>query len=454
MADITPSTMATQLATSYTARAQSLLTSQTKAAQATSTALTKLQSALTAFNSALTGLAGSAGKSMVQRTTSLSTTGFATATASASAPAGGYSMFVQQVATPHQVAFEDLPAVPVSLGGPLVVKLQDGTDFTVALTQADSNNDGTISQSEIARAINQANDNQGKVTATTATVDGKTQLVLSSGKTGENGRITLDTSGLPNGALKTALSTSKELSPARDAVVYLFGDASTGTRLQQSSNTVTAIDGVTVTLTKAMQAGDSPLVLTVGNDDSGTTANVQKFVDAYNALEKTLDELTATGADSTTRAAFASDAGLRSLRDRMSSVLRQSHGGMSLSQFGISTDRSGNMTLDSAKLQKTLAAHPEGLDTLFGNAGLTGSSGLLGAFGEVVKSWTDTSKGHIQQRKASLDTQQRTLAARQTRLDNQYDMAYKRYLAQFTQLQNLQSLMSDNGSLLSNLGAS
>ncbi|NMM79777.1 lateral flagellar hook-associated protein 2 [Acidovorax sp. SRB_14] len=451
MADITPSTMASQLATMYTSAAQSLITSQTKSAQAASSALTKLQSALSAFDTALNSLSGSASRSLVQRGATLSNPAIGTVTASATAQPGNYSFFVEQVAARHQVAFEDLPAVPVSLGGPLVVTLADGRSFTANIATADQNNDGTISQAEIARAINQATENQGKVTATTVTVGGKTQLVLSAGQTGVNSRITLDTSGLPNSDLKTAFTTSIELSAARDAIVWL-GDKDAGIKLQQASNTLTAVDGVSITLAKAMQSGDAPISLTVSNDDSGTSANVKKFIDAYNTLKKTLDDLTANGKDGVERAAFASDAGVLSLRNRMSNALRQSYGGLSLAEFGINADRNGTLSLNDAKLQKTLAAHPEGLDAVFGNTGLTTSSGALGAFHSIVKSWTDSASGQIKQRQNSVQAQQKTLATRQTRLDNQYTQAYNRYLAQFTQLQSLQARMNDTSSLLSNLG--
>ncbi len=118
--------------------------------------------------------------------------------------------------------FEDLPAVPVALGGPITVQLQDGSSFNVNLVAADSDSNGTISQAEIARAINQANGNQGKVVASVVTSGGQTQLLLSSSKTGEAGEITIDASTLPAGALQDAFNNSRELSTAaQDAVVWL-----------------------------------------------------------------------------------------------------------------------------------------------------------------------------------------------------------------------------------------
>ena len=105
------------------------------------------------------------------------------------------------MATAHQVAFANLPAVPVSTGGPLVVHLANGSAFTVNLQASDANGDGTISQTEIARAINLASGNNGSVAASTVTVGAQTQLVLSAGSTGAGSQITLDTTGLPAGSL-------------------------------------------------------------------------------------------------------------------------------------------------------------------------------------------------------------------------------------------------------------
>jgi len=450
---VTPSTTATQLATAYTQAAQSLLTRQTQSAQATATALTQLQTALSTFNSALSALNSSAsGGSLQQQSATMSSSGYASASATPTAQAGSYPLFVEQVATTHQLAFQDLPAVPVSLGGPLVVKLADGSNFTVDLVAADQNSDGTISQAEIARAINQAPNNGSKVTATTITVGSQTQLVLTAGQSGAANQISLDASGLPPSSLQTALSNSTQITAANDAIVWL-GAQGSGIKIQQSSNTVTALAGVTLTLTKAQQSGDAPLNLSVAADNSGTAANVSKFVDAYNTLEKSLDTLTANGNENTTRAALASDPGVMALRSRLSNTLRQSFGGLSLMNFGLSVDRSGTLSLDKTKLQAALTANPGGLDQVFGNASLSAPAGVLGTFQSVLKVWTDSSNGQIKQRQDTVQAQQKALSTRQSRLDDQYNQAYTRYLAQFTQLQTLQSSMNDTTSLLANLGA-
>jgi flagellar hook-associated protein 2 len=444
---IDPAMTATQLATAYTQAAQQLLTSQTEAAQRTSSALSTLRTALSTFDSALASLSGS--KGLREFSASFDVTGVGTASATSKAQPGTYSFFVEQLATAHQITFADLPAVPVALGGPLTVQLSDGSSFNVNLLAADTDGDGVISQSEIARAINLAEDNKGKVTASLVTVGGQTQLLLTSGQTGADYAITLDTSNLPAGALKNALDNGQELVAAKDAIVWLGGPG--GIKLQQSSNTFTAIGGVSITFTRAMSVSEPLATLTVAANNSATADNVRKFVDAYNALKKSLDELTKPGDPSagTKAAAFASDAGVRSLRSRLSAILRQEFDGLSLLDLGIRADRQGNLSLDTARLEKTLAADPEALEKVFGKATLTTNSGVLGAMNEAVDDWLRSSTGQIARRQESLQLQQKSLAARQARLDAQYESLYQRYLMQFTQLQRLQEQMSQTSSLFS-----
>jgi flagellar hook-associated protein 2 len=451
MAEIDPTSMASQLANLYVASAQKQLTTQSQTAQSTSTALTKLQSVLSAFETAVSGLT-TRSIGVVQRSATLSGGGTAITAASATAKAApaSHQLFVEQVATVQQVAFEDLPAVPVALGGPLVVQLGDGSSFSVDLTMADQNSDGTISHAEIARAINMAENNGGKVVASTVTSGNQTHLVLGAGSSGAAGAFTLNASGLPDSALKTALSGGRQLVAAQDAVVWL-GAQGTGIRMQQSSNTFTAIEGVTLTLAQPMASGSAPATLTVANDNSGTAEKLQSFVTAYNALEKALDDLTAYGKEGAASAVFASDAGVRNLRSRLDNVLRMEVGGVRLMDFGIKTSRDGSISLDSAKLDKALAANPDKLDALFGNTGLTTASGVLGALQSVTDGWTDITSGQIKRRQDTVQLTQKRITQRQDRLELQYENAYKRYLAQFTQLQNLQSQMSETSSLFSSL---
>lgn len=431
MADINPTQMATQLANLYVQQAQQRLTTQNTTAKARSDGLSKLQTALQEFRSALTTLTGK--KSMVAMGASFSKSDVGTVSASGTAQAGTYSLFVEKLASAHQVAFD---GVSGSTGGTLTVSL--GSDsFNVNLATADSNGDLSLSTSEIAMAINKASGNAGKVNAMVLTANGQTRLVLTSAKTGAANTISVDASQASDANLQAAFAAPSELVAAQNAKVWL-GGKDTGVLMEQASNTFTAIDGVTMTFSRAMSAGET-LTLNVARNDGDTAANVQSFVDAYNALLKTLDSLTAAGiAEKDQKAGpFATDASVRSLRNHLNDLIRQSFGGVRLTDMGISASRDGTLTLDKTDLDKLLASQPTALDGFF-----NGDTGLIKSSGSYLDKWLNVTTGLIKSRKDSAQRMQKDLDAQQTRIDAQYDQAYKRYLTQFSQLQTMQTQMS------------
>ena len=99
-----PTSTAKALADKYIEGAQTQLTTQTNTANATAKALTTLSSAISAYQTSLASLAG-IGKSMLAQSATLSDTTLGTATASSTATPGTYSVFVKQVATPSQIAY-------------------------------------------------------------------------------------------------------------------------------------------------------------------------------------------------------------------------------------------------------------------------------------------------------------------------------------------------------------
>jgi len=462
MADINPSSIASQLATAFTQGMQTRLDTQSKSAMAVSTALGKLRSALQTFDSALTGLSGK--KTLAQFSTTFSATGFGSATASAGAMPGTYSLFVEKIATAHQVAFQNVPTTPAAGAGKLTVNLNGGVvanptsglSFEIDFATANTDGDTTLSPTEIARAINLAAGNAGKVSAMVITAGTDNQLVLTAADTGAASQITLDTANITDASLAAAFGAGVTKVTAQDAVVYVGGDAATGLKQVQASNTFTNIPGVSMSFTQAQAAGSAPLSLTVAADNSGTAANVKTFVDAYNALTKALDPLTDAGNPGSGKAAgtFASDAGVRALRSRLNDLVHQQFGGVGMFDLGLSIDRDGVMSLkDEAKLQKTLAARPDALDNFFGKTSLTASSGVLGSLDKYLQGWLSSVNGQIKHRQDSVQSLQKTLTSRQDRLDKQYSMAYDRYLKQFTKLQELQSQMGQTSDMFASMAA-
>jgi flagellar hook-associated protein 2 len=461
-----PKTTAENLANAYIAGTQAILTKQSTKATATSSALTTLSSALSSFQSTLQSLATSS-TAVTSNSATFSNTSVATATAKSGAVAGTYSFYVEQLATAGQVSYNVSDSAATNAGSMNVV-LADGSTFKVDLADADSNGDGVLSAKEVAAAINAAADNDSRVTASTMTVNGSTRLVLTSTETGaDNAVASIDTSGLGDSSLQSALSSQTVLTSATNAVVWIGGKS--GTKVEQASNTFNVIDDVSFTIKQAQGSSDAAVTLTVAADTSGTASNVQKFIDAYNTLLGVFNTLTkagdhtvvetasATNSSTTTPtatsedAAFYNDSGVQALRDRLGQALRSMTDGQSLISFGISASRDGTLTLDTTRLNKMVAANPGALDTLFGRAGTGVDAGALGTMNKLVTAWTNSSTGYIKTRQEAVTKQQSDITDRQATLQTQFDNAYKRYLAQFTALQDLQSSMTTTSNMFTAL---
>jgi flagellar hook-associated protein 2 len=450
-----PITTATSLANAYVKGALDANDTAVTAATATATALTKLQSAMTAFESTLTSLTAST--TMVAQNATLSDTTIGTATAKSSAAAGSYTFFVEQLATAGQISYGGLTSVTAANSGTLTINQNGSPAFSVDLSAADSDSDGTLTPKEIATAINMNEDNAGIATASVVTINGTAQLVLTSGETGAAGAVTLDASGVTDSTLQTALTDSsniKQIVTAQNAIVWL-GDQTTGTSIEQASNTFTNLSDVSITFKKAQSTGDTPVTVTVASDTATTIANAQSFVDAYNTLKTVIDDLTYTG-DSTgsNPGVFAHDSGINALAGRMLTLIRDSSSGLSLANYGIIAARDGSLTLDSAKMTTALARNPTGLDTLIGSNALTKSSGIAGALDTYLDLWSNSTDGQNKNRQASVTALQKTLTDKEARIKTQYNSAYDRYLAQFTKLQQVQAQMSQTTSLFDALFSS
>jgi flagellar hook-associated protein 2 len=205
---------------------------------------------------------------------------------------------------------------------------------------------------------------------------------------------------------------------------------------------------VSLTVSRAQASSESPLTLTVAGNSSGTTANVQAFVDAYNKLKSTIDTMLDPGDPANAKAAgaFAHDAGIRALQDRLVSMLR-STGTTSLASYGIIATRDGTLSVDSTRLNKQLAVNPTGLDALIGSSSTSSPSGVAGSLNTYLNVWSNSTSGQLKQRTDATAKLQSMLTKRQSDLDTQYDAAYSRYLKQFTDLQALQSTMNSNVSM-------
>ena len=455
-----PKDTAEKLANTYVAGTKAINDARASKATATAAALTTLGSALSAFQTAMAGLSTGT-KSVTTNSAVFSNTAIANATAASGATAGTYSFFVEQLATAGQVSY-DVGNSAAAGAGTMKVMLADGNGFDVNLANADSNGDGTLTAKEVAAAINAAAANDSRVTASTLTINGQTKLVLTSANTGAAGAVaSIDVSSLGSASPQAQLSSKTQLTAASDAIVWVGGKS--GTKVQQASNTFSVIDDVKFTATAAQASGAAPVTVTVASDSSGTATNVQNFVTAYNTLLGVIGDLTKAGdhsvvepdpsdptaspTPSSADAAFYNDAGVKGLRDRLGAALRAVTGGVSLISFGITATKDGSLELDTARLNKTIANNPGKIDALFGRAGVGVDSGALGAMNKVVSSWTSGATGVLSGRKEQNTRLISDLDDRKLVITSQFNNAYKRYLAQFTALQQLQASMTSTSNM-------
>lgn len=461
-------TMATQLAQYDTQYSYARLDRNKTNYTQQQTALNSLSSALSTFQTKLSGLNSVSG-SILQNKATLSSEGYASANVTSKAQAGSYQFHVAKLASKDQFALQDLSDAKLATEDPNDPSKLVALGGTLELTQGDKSFEVDLgdvtSLTQLASKINAASDNTGVQATLVRSGSGDamvTNLVLTSTETGADQAISLsftsnaaaDRPGenAEHDALQGAWA-KKELSVAQDAEVYL-GKDTTGLKLTSASNTFSnIIDGVSLTFTKAHKDDDAPLTIDIAQDNEGTKAKVQEFVDAYNALMGEIRKLTASGSEDSKRGALAGDGTVRSIKSMIDNIIRKGvtvdGQQISLVSLGISSTREGNLTLDSSRLEKTLATNPNVLETLFKGAG-GDDKGILGALLDRetgLAKYTSSVNGILKNRKDSIADSLKRIEKERERVDTQYDNLYQRYLAQYTNLVSIMNQMSQTSSL-------
>jgi flagellar hook-associated protein 2 len=228
---------------------------------------------------------------------------------------------------------------------------------SVSINVTDGSLDG------IASAINAA---KAGVTASVITdQDGKAVLSLK-GTTGATQAFTLqadDSSskladfnvGYGTGATKTTLTGTA-------ANAQLTVD---GVSVQRSSNTITdLVTGVKLQL-NAVTSG--PVSLTSSRPTSALTQAVSDLVDTYNQVYASAKSLTDTGTGDL-KSDTAAKTLLRSLQTLTTKSLVStgtSGAPTTLAQLGVATNRDGTLSVNTATLNKVLAAYPDEVEAMF-----------------------------------------------------------------------------------------
>jgi len=444
MSSIDPATMAKQLATFDVQSFRQRYSTQASQYQSQLDALGKVESALREFRTAVTEM-NSSTAGIIKNSATISEEGFFSATANSKALTGSYQIFVEQVATAHQVSTNMPTSLDATTEVPLTGTLEftvDSKTMTLDLSTLDSDGDGKATIADLTSAINNDPNNPG-VNATLVRSNGQTHFMLSSEETGTSKALTkVEATGTNQAWFESAFSTLTDITTAKDAVVWL-GAQGSGLKLTGSSNTFSnAIDGVDITVNKAQASSDSPLTMKVGGDNDATKEQVTKFIDAYNSLMSTVNEHSKIDSENNKRPALASDPTLRSIESQIKSAVRGEFGGLRLSQVGIDIDRNGKMKLDTEKFEKAQLNNSAGLEAMFNDDGA-----LLDSVETLIEPYLQFSSGLFKSRKDALKQNIDRINDKQVVLDRKYDMAYDRYLKQFTQMNTIMRQMNQTMSL-------
>ncbi len=197
-----------------------------------------------------------------------------TATASGDAPLGEWNLFVEQLASAHQIQSDTFTSrdelvgegtLSLTIDGETIdVEVASGTtlaDLTTLINDADAGVTASVIRSE----------SQGTESF---------HLVLTSDETGEVGQFTVDTSGLSGGTAPDF--TVHAARDGQDAIVHFGGEG--GLEIRSSTNRFQdLVEGLDLTVTRAHETGDSTSI-TIAKDTDGIVNRVKEFVDRYNAV--------------------------------------------------------------------------------------------------------------------------------------------------------------------------
>jgi flagellar hook-associated protein 2 len=415
---INPRTIAQEVAYADVATQASQVQKQQTDVNNETAGLEALTTSINDFETAVDGL-NSAENGVVVNTATPSDESV-TATANSEAQPGTYSFYVTQLAQTQQDSFamadDTIPAQ-----GTVTLTMGD-TAMDIDLASADGDGDGYLDGNELVDAINDSDENPG-VTATLMKTDSGNTIMLSSDQSGEASAFSVSVSG--NSDLQTAVDTTGQtLSTAQDAVIHL-GTAD-GPQISSSTNTFDdVIPGVSMTFSEVTT--DEPVTIKVAQDTSASQAQVQIFVDSYNTLVDTIDDLTDVGSGGSSGGVFAGDAGLKSLSSQMNQIVHADYDGKSIVDYGITLDSNGHLTIDSETFDAAMKEDPEGLTNIF-----VGDDGMIAQFDDLMDTYTNSSDGIITTRQQSLDDKQDKIDTQTEDLKQTYNQDYERYLSEYT----------------------
>jgi flagellar hook-associated protein 2 len=284
------------------------------------------------------------------------------------------------------------------------------------------------------------------VTATVVTGSTGDRLILT-GKEGAANAFTLAATTTGPGAATNDLADVANFdiddnddtlarSTAADALLTIDGVAVTS-----SGNIVeNALNGVSL---KLLATGST--TLTVATDNSKISEAVKSLVDAYNAINTLVKENSTYDTATKTAKPLNGESSVRTIQSILTSTRTSIPAALAsatyktLSDIGVSVQKDGSLTIDSAKLTASLTSSSSSVQTTLAAYGT--------AFNGAIASMLNTG-GVLESRVSGLNASIKSYNDRKTTLEFRVENIEKRYRAQFTALDKLVSSMQTTSTYL------
>lgn len=306
------------------------------------------------------------------------------------AAVGSYDLSVSALASAHSLASSAFTTTSDVVGtGTLSIEL--GTTVYNSATDAYSSFTRKTGTSAVSITIDSTNNTLAGVrdainASTTAGVkasivnDGAGyRLVLTSSSSGADNSIAIsvtdagdsnntDANGLSRLSFNSSSTNLIQTKAASDAALTINGLAVTSA----SNEVTTAIDDVNLTLKKVTTA---PVTVSVTEDTAAAKADIVSFVEAYNDVIGTLNQLTKYDATTGSGSLMTGDSTIRTLASNIRGLVNaqiENVGGSysSMAELGLTTVvTDGKLIIDNLKLDAALKANPLDVANVFAAIG-------------------------------------------------------------------------------------
>ena len=391
------------------------------------------------------------------------------ATGGGSAAVGSYSLSVQSLAQSQSVVSRTFAANDTVVGGgTLQIQLGSidaaGTTFTADPGRLST---VTVAAGATLADIRSAINNSGAGVSASILDDGTgKRLVLTSRESGQSQafQITATEAGEQGAAGLSSLSVSATAANGANGTLrtQLASDARltiNGLPITGGSNKLDGvIEGVTLNLKKVTA---TPVEVSVSSDQEATKASLDKFVTAYNDLNKLLAEQTRYDAASKAAGVLQGNAVAVRIQQQIREQMRSpvdGNSGNSLSAAGFDIAKDGSLSMKADKMT-SLLADPVKLRQLFaGAAPVAGqpTSGIGRLLDERLTSYLDpegaitgatdslrSREDTIEKQQARFEDRLKTVEARLTRQYTALDVNLSRITSSFSAIQGLLNQSSD-----------